>query len=283
MSKEAPLILYDPKIQKTLRKMPNAVNNQPRSVDENIAVDGIIPPHRQLIVPRGRAHHPAHMMFKEDDADLDAVGATVEIVLPTLPPGVKFTITSTMIQLLNLESMFRGAAEATNWLNEMPEDFIRTWTELKKAFLEGFYPESKEPQMEDEISTHKQLLGEAMHDTWIIHEKTILREHVVAGRAEQSKREEERDWDIAHMRTQIDILTKYLVSKSEKVNDVGQHNRVTILEMQVGIRLGNDNMIGQQIESRETGRIEMGNRDQASGISSGSKLEDMMAKVLQKV
>jgi len=126
-------------------------------------------------------------------------------VLPALPPGVKFTITSTMIQLLNLKGMFRGEAgdyanqhlmnfvaiyksqeipgvsqtamrlrlfplsltgEATNWLNEMPDDSIRTWTELKESFLERFFPESKELQMKDEISAHKQLPGEVMHDTW---------------------------------------------------------------------------------------------------------------------
>ncbi|KAK4713654.1 hypothetical protein R3W88_019561 [Solanum pinnatisectum] len=43
--------------------------------------------------------------------------------------------------------------------------------------------------------------------------------------AEQKKREEERDRDMAHMRTQIDLLIKHIVSKSEKVNDVGQPNR----------------------------------------------------------
>ncbi|KAH0657690.1 hypothetical protein KY289_026438 [Solanum tuberosum] len=58
------------------------------AIDENIAVDGIIPPHRQPIAPRGRGHHPAHIMYEVDDADLDGVGATEAIVLPTLPPGM---------------------------------------------------------------------------------------------------------------------------------------------------------------------------------------------------
>ncbi|KAH0700824.1 hypothetical protein KY284_015039 [Solanum tuberosum] len=69
-----------------------------------------------------------------------------------------------MIQPLNLKGMFRGATgdddfnhhlmnfvsqttmrlrlfllsltgEATNWLNELPDDSIRTWAELKEAFL----------------------------------------------------------------------------------------------------------------------------------------------------
>ena len=48
----------------------------------------------------------------------------------------------------------------------MPDDSIRTWSELKEAFIERFFPELKELQMKNEISTHKQLPGEAMHDTW---------------------------------------------------------------------------------------------------------------------
>ncbi|KAH0639329.1 hypothetical protein KY290_036590 [Solanum tuberosum] len=71
---------------------PNVVNNQPRAVDENIAVDEIISLHRQPIAPR------------------DGAGATRVIVLPALPPGVKFRITNTMIQLLNLKGMFRETA-----------------------------------------------------------------------------------------------------------------------------------------------------------------------------
>ncbi|KAH0743086.1 hypothetical protein KY290_031079 [Solanum tuberosum] len=148
--------------QPKLGVQQNAGINQHRVVDENKEVEGVVHPQHQPIAPRGRAQHPAHMMYEEDDADLDRAGATGAIVLPTLPPGVKFTITSTMIQLLNLKGMFRGATgddasaldeccgnlnevevvsivaywRATNWLNEMPDDSIRTWNELKKAFLE---------------------------------------------------------------------------------------------------------------------------------------------------
>ncbi|KAK4716309.1 hypothetical protein R3W88_014647 [Solanum pinnatisectum] len=133
--KGATLIPYDPELQKTLHKMvnaqelkaqrqilglesetvargvqQNAMNNLPRVVEENIAVDEIIPPHRQPIAPRGSAQHRAHMMYEEDELDLDGAGAKGAIVLPVLPPSVKFTITSTMIQLLNMKGMFRVAA-----------------------------------------------------------------------------------------------------------------------------------------------------------------------------
>ncbi|KAK4717873.1 hypothetical protein R3W88_016211 [Solanum pinnatisectum] len=108
-SKEAQLLPYDPEVQRTLRKMQNAGINQPKVVDENRGVEGVVHPQRQPIALRGRAQHPAHMMYEEDDVDLDRARATGAIVLPALPPGVKFTITSTMIQLLNLKGMFRPA------------------------------------------------------------------------------------------------------------------------------------------------------------------------------
>ncbi|KAH0678885.1 hypothetical protein KY284_019970 [Solanum tuberosum] len=183
----------------------HAVNNPPRVVEEHERVEEIAPPHRQSLALKGRAQQPAHRVFEEDDLDLDGAGAIRAIVLHALPLGVKFTITNMMIQLLNLNGMFIGTTgddahqhvinfiaicksqeiprvnqtamrlrlfslsltgEVKNWLNEMLDDSIRTWNELKEAFLERFYPESQELQMKDEISIHKQQLGEVMHDTW---------------------------------------------------------------------------------------------------------------------
>ncbi|XP_015160357.1 uncharacterized protein [Solanum tuberosum] len=330
-------------------------------------------------------------MCEEDDADLDGAGATGAVVLPALPPGVKFTITSTMIQLLNLKVTRDSWSEpnndeievvstvsywkATNWLNEMPDDSIRTWTELKEAFLERFFPESKELQMKDQISTHKQLPEEAMHDTWWIFIQKLMKcpnhdlteRHlkqafyrslnyvtkpvvdVVCGgsfmrkpflesmqlldemsknnrawytrdaeveelgytikrSAEQRKREEERDQDMAHMWTQRYLLIKHIVAKSEKVNAVGQQNRyedqdidldeeVNYLGNQGGRNYARDGQYDRPA-NRDQGNwqkrdgyrndrsgvyVPPGNRDRASGSSSESKLEDMMAKVLQKV
>ncbi|KAK4709887.1 hypothetical protein R3W88_004400 [Solanum pinnatisectum] len=246
----------------------NAGINQSRVVEENRGEEGVVHPQRQPIAPRGRAQHPAHMMYVEDDADLDGAGATGAILLLTLHPGVKFTITSTMIQLLNLKAMRLGLfplsliGEETNWLNEMPNDSIRTWNDLKEGFLERFFPKSKEIQMKDEISTHKHLPGEAMSLNYVTkpiidavcggsfmrksfaesmqlldevskNNRAWYTRDVEVGElgytfelsAEQRKREEERDQDMAHLRTQIDLLTKHIVAKSKKVNVVRQQNR----------------------------------------------------------
>ncbi|XP_015162309.1 uncharacterized protein [Solanum tuberosum] len=143
--------------------------------------------------------------------------------------------------------------------------------------------------------------------------------------AEQRKREEERDQDMAHMRTQVDLLTKHIVSNSEKVNTAGQPTKyenqdidldeeANYLGNQRSFRIYNSGNQGynsgnagrnysregqyDRPENRKQGNwqnrdgykndrsgvyVPPRNRDRASGSSSGSKLEDMLAKVLQKV
>uniref|UniRef100_M1DGJ5 Integrase core domain containing protein n=1 Tax=Solanum tuberosum TaxID=4113 RepID=M1DGJ5_SOLTU len=130
---------------------------------------------------------------------------------------------------------------------------------------------------------------------------------------------------MAHMRTQIDLLTRHIVAKSEKVNVVGQHTRYEDQDLDIDEEanyLGNQggfwnyNSGNQGYNSGNAGRsyardgqyerlanrdqgnwqnrdgyrndrsgvyVPLGNRDRVSGNSTGSKLEDMMAKVLQKV
>ncbi|KAK4718860.1 hypothetical protein R3W88_017198 [Solanum pinnatisectum] len=127
------------------------------------------------------------------------------------------------------------------------------------------------------------------------------------------------------MRTQIDLLTKRIVSKSEKVNAVGQQNRYDDQDIDLdeeanylgnqgcfrnynsgnqGYNFGNAgknyardgqydrpaNRDQGNWQNRDVYRndrsgfyVPQCNRDRTSGSSSGSKLENMMAKVRQKV
>ncbi|PHT52015.1 hypothetical protein CQW23_06477 [Capsicum baccatum] len=55
-------------------------------------------------------HQPMQPAFDDDDDDLDGAGATRAIIPPPLAPGAKFNITSTMIQLLQLNGLFGGLA-----------------------------------------------------------------------------------------------------------------------------------------------------------------------------
>ncbi|KAK4726889.1 hypothetical protein R3W88_031806 [Solanum pinnatisectum] len=277
-SKGAPLLPYDPEFQRTLRKMVNAqeleaqrhrlgleaeidtaknvhqttgINqprlgfqqnigiNQPRVVEENKWEEGVVYPQHQPIAPRGRAQHPAHMMYEEDDADLDGAGAIGAIVLPALPqmltgddanqylmnfmaicksqeiPGVNQIAMRLRLFPLSL------TGEATNWLNEMPDDSIRTWkvslnyitkpvvdSVCRGSFIRKSFAENM--QLLDEVSKNNR--------AWYT-------------------RDTEGNWQ----------------NRDGHMND---HSGVY---------------------------VPPGNRDLTGGSSSGSKLEDMMAKVLQKV
>ncbi|KAK4724306.1 hypothetical protein R3W88_027085 [Solanum pinnatisectum] len=98
------LIPYNAEHRKTIHKMVNAQAQ------------------RQRLGLEAETAARAHMMYEEDDLDLNGDGAIGAIVLPTLPLGVKFTITSTMIQLLNLKGMFRGVA--SNDANQHLMNFV---------------------------------------------------------------------------------------------------------------------------------------------------------------
>ncbi|KAH0698457.1 hypothetical protein KY284_012672 [Solanum tuberosum] len=244
----------------------NAVNNPPRVVDKQPGVEEIAPPHCQ----------------------------------PLAPGGVKFTVISTMIQLLNLEGMFRGAAgddanqhlmnfvlicksqqipgvsqttmrlrlfllflirEAINWLNKMPDDSIRTWTGLNEAFLERLFLKSKELQMKDEISAHKWLPGEAMHDTWWRFNQKMKNHGLTERHLKQAFYRSLNcvTKPIADAVCGGSFMRKPFSESMQLMDEVSKNNRAC----------------GAYMPSC--------NEDCASGSSSGSKLEDMLAKVLQKV
>ncbi|KAH0633070.1 hypothetical protein KY284_035856 [Solanum tuberosum] len=164
-SKGAPLLPYGPKVQRTLRKMVNAQELEAQKHRMGLEVD--IDTARNLHQTSG-INQPSpgvqqnarinQSSVVDENKGVEGVRYSHSVTFTT--PGVKFTITNTMIQLLK------------------PERHAEVG-ELGYTF---------------ELS------------------------------AEQRKREEERVQDMAHMMTQIDLLTKHIVAKSEKVNVGGQPN-----------------------------------------------------------
>ncbi|KAK4707280.1 hypothetical protein R3W88_033127 [Solanum pinnatisectum] len=269
----------------------NSGNNQPRVVDENRGVDRLIPPQRKPIAPRGTAQHPAHMMYDEDDADLDGAGATGAIVLPSLPRGVKFTITNTMIQLLNLKGMFKGVAgddanqhlmnfmaicksqipginqtamrlklfplsltgEATNWLNEMP----RFSQKLKKC---------------PNHDLNERHLKQAFYRSLNYVAKPVV--DAVCGGSFMRK-------SFAESMQLLDEVSKN--NRAWYTRDAKNYTRDGQYDMPSNTDQRNrQNRYGYR-NDRSGVYVPSGYRDRAGGSSSGSKQEDMMAKVLQKV
>ncbi|KAH0735413.1 hypothetical protein KY285_011120 [Solanum tuberosum] len=247
-------------------------------------------------------------------------------------------ITSTMIQLLNLKGIpgvsqtamrlklfpLSLTGEATNWMNELPNDSIRTWTELKLSFLERFYPESKELQKKDKIGAHKQLSGKGRQcmisggvcggsfmrkpfpEIVQLMDEVLKNNRAWDSRdaevrdlgltfelsAEQKMREEERDQDMAHMRTQMDLLMKHIMADEEAKYSGNQGGFQNNNSGNKGYNSGNQgrnySREGQyeRPANREQGNwqnrdgynndrsgvyVPPGNRDRTGGSSNGSK------------
>lgn len=53
------------------------------------------------------------------------------------------------------------------WFNELQHDSITTWRDLKEAFLEWFFPQSKKLQLRAKINKFRKLPTEALHEIWL--------------------------------------------------------------------------------------------------------------------
>lgn len=144
------------------------------------------------------------------------------IVPPVLAPNVQFDITNAMIQLLNLKGVFSGAAkddanmhltnfvgictnyniqgvnqealrlrlfpfsltgEGSLWLGELLRGSITTWYELKRQFLNRFFPPAQILQLKDEIYNFRQLPAESMYEAWFRFKKklSVVPNHRIRG------------------------------------------------------------------------------------------------------
>ncbi|KAK4721276.1 hypothetical protein R3W88_011509 [Solanum pinnatisectum] len=259
------------------------------------------------------------MMYEEDDLDLDGAGATRVIVLPALPPSVKFTITSTMIQLLNVKGMFKGVAGDD--ANQHLMNFVaicksqeilgvsQTTMRLRlfplsltgeEAFLERFFPESKVLQMKDEISAYKHLPGEAMHDTWWRFNQKLkkclnhglterhLKQAIYRSLNYVTKHVADADIDLDeeanYLGNQGGFQNYNLGNQGYNFGNAGRnYSRKGQYDRPANKEQGNwPNRDGYR-NDRSGVYVPPGNKDRASDSSSKSKLEDMLAKVLQKV
>lgn len=79
-----------------------------------------------------------YLGYENDDVDIDGAGTTGAIVLPSFPHGVKFTITSTMLQMLNLKGLFcydPSLGLRCYIVNENPEEPQTSFLSIHGTFL----------------------------------------------------------------------------------------------------------------------------------------------------
>nr|XP_027103201.1 uncharacterized protein LOC113724507 [Coffea arabica] len=79
--------------------------------------------------------------------------------------GMKSTgITEEQIRLKTFPFSLKDAVK--NWLYYLPAGSITTWAQLKKKFLEKFFPASRATSLKKEICNIKQYPGESLYDYW---------------------------------------------------------------------------------------------------------------------
>ncbi|XP_027118714.2 uncharacterized protein [Coffea arabica] len=84
-----------------------------------------------------------------------------EVVCSSMkPPGV----TEEQIRLMAFPFSLKDAAK--DWLYYLPAGSITTWAQLKKKFLEKFFPASRAASLRKEICSIKQYSGESLYDFW---------------------------------------------------------------------------------------------------------------------
>ncbi|XP_073154227.1 uncharacterized protein [Henckelia pumila] len=73
-------------------------------------------------------------------------------------------VTEEQIQLRAFSFSLKSAAK--DWLYYLSSGSITTWTEMKRIFLEKYFPASRAAKIRNEIYEIKQLTGESLHEYW---------------------------------------------------------------------------------------------------------------------
>ena len=191
-------LLYDPEIEKTarrLRKETKRRNNQPSSSSSGSSSDS---ESETETVPRIEAMAYERTLRELAAPDLNQQPLCIEF--PNLE--VPFELKSGLIHLL---PTFRGLAgedphkhlkelhvvcssmkpqgvteeqiklrafpfsladKAKDWLYYLPSGSITTWNEMKKQFLEKFFPASRAANIRKEICGIRQMTGETLYEYW---------------------------------------------------------------------------------------------------------------------
>ncbi|XP_074318445.1 uncharacterized protein LOC141655256 [Silene latifolia] len=73
-------------------------------------------------------------------------------------------VTDEQLQLIAFPFSLKDATN--NWLYYLPTGSITTWTQIKRAFLEKYFPASLSSQLKKDISNVEQMDGENLYEYW---------------------------------------------------------------------------------------------------------------------
>ena len=138
--------------------------------------------------------------------NIDIADSDGPIVLPPLPPGHTFVVTSSLMQMLTARGLFSGSpsedphahlaklrvvckscvgrpdldmnviglrvfplsltGDAAVWFTELPYNSIFTWDQLAEVFKAKYYPVSKKLNHKDRVNNFVALPGESVSSSW---------------------------------------------------------------------------------------------------------------------
>ncbi|TMW81748.1 hypothetical protein EJD97_008030 [Solanum chilense] len=92
------------------------------------------------------------------------------LVLPPLPPGHTFVVTSSLMQIITARGLkvfpLSLTVEVAIWFTELPFNSIFTWNQLRDVFLPHYYPVSKKLNHKDRVNNFVTLPGESVSSSW---------------------------------------------------------------------------------------------------------------------
>ncbi|KAL0371634.1 UNVERIFIED_CONTAM: hypothetical protein Scaly_0845000 [Sesamum calycinum] len=155
---------FDPEIEKTARRL----RKETKQLKGEASTSSTSKADFELDVPTSSeseeevmAQNPERTINEMTSPDLNQQPLCIEY--PTL--DVDFELKSGLIHLL---PTFRGLAgdKAKDWLYSLPSGTIVSWNELKKQFLENYFPASRTTNIRKDISGIRQFSGESFYEYW---------------------------------------------------------------------------------------------------------------------
>ena len=206
-----PILPLDPKLNCTLCRM-NILNNL-AYIDDEITLN--FPPpvydHNQVVVnnpgegtPRRKPPTPLPQEYYREM--LNITDSNGPLVLPPLPHGHTFVVTSSLMEMLTARGLFLGLpyedshthivklrsvykscvgrwdldmdiiglrvfplwlmVEAAIWFTKLPYNSIYTWEQFRVLFLARYYWVCKKLNHKDRVNNFVELLGESLSSSW---------------------------------------------------------------------------------------------------------------------
>ncbi|XP_071939857.1 uncharacterized protein [Coffea arabica] len=158
-------LVYDPEVEKAVRRRRQETKRQKEG---------------HLFAANESAEDEVSLANNQTLRELAAPDLTHQplcITFPALAENTAFELKSGLIQLLPFYHGLSGEEPhkhvkefevdaAKDWLYYLPAGSITTWAQLKKKFLEKFFPASRAASLRKEICGIKQYPGESLYEYW---------------------------------------------------------------------------------------------------------------------